>query len=127
MNYIADTMAIVLLIEGRHLTTPVQNIFFEALTGKHTIHIPAIVLIEIGYLNEKKRITASINDVEGLPAENFRISSIDSDVISATFKINDIPELHDRLIAGTAKYLDLPIITNDPVIANSKFGNTIWK
>jgi predicted nucleic acid-binding protein len=29
--------------------------------------------------------------------------------------------LHDRLIAATARYLDLPIITNDPVIRDSRF------
>ena len=35
--------------------------------------------------------------------------------------INDIPELHDRLIAATARYLDLPLITNDPIIRDSSF------
>ncbi len=38
-----------------------------------------------------------------------------------------IPELHDRLIAGTAKYLQKELITNDPVIAKSKHVKTIWK
>jgi len=37
------------------------------------------------------------------------------------FVIPDIPELHDRLIAGTAKYIDAPILTNDPIILNSKY------
>ena len=36
-------------------------------------------------------------------------------------EIDDIPEFHDQLIAATARYLDLPIITNDPVIQDSKF------
>lgn len=36
------------------------------------------------------------------------------------FEIKDIPELHDRLIAGTAKYLNLPLITNDPIILKSE-------
>lgn len=44
-----------------------------------------------------------------------------SDIIKSAFEIKDIPELHDRLIAGTARYLDLPIITNDPAMLNSAF------
>jgi len=36
-------------------------------------------------------------------------------VIKAAFEITDIPELHDRLIAGVARHLNLPLITNDPV------------
>jgi predicted nucleic acid-binding protein len=36
-------------------------------------------------------------------------------------QIDDIPEFHDRLIAATARYLDLPLITNDPVIIRSTF------
>lgn len=39
--------------------------------------------------------------------------------------IDDIPELHYRLIAATARYLDAPIITNDPVIRKSKFVKII--
>ncbi|MFO8084776.1 MAG: hypothetical protein R6U27_10710 [Desulfobacterales bacterium] len=34
---------------------------------------------------------------------------------------DDIPEMHDRLIAATARHLDLPLITNDPVIRDSEF------
>ncbi len=47
-------------------------------------------------------------------------------VIQSSAKITDIKELHDRLIAGTSLYLDLPLITNDPEIQASEFVNTIW-
>ncbi len=42
-------------------------------------------------------------------------------IIKSAFEIRDIPELHDKLIAGTARYLNLPLITNDPVILQSSF------
>ena len=41
-------------------------------------------------------------------------------IIKTTFEIKDIPELHDGLIAGTARHLNIPLITNDPVILKSK-------
>jgi len=39
---------------------------------------------------------------------------------------NDIPELHDRIIAGTALKVGTKLITNDPIIARSKFVEIIW-
>ncbi len=47
-------------------------------------------------------------------------------VIQSAAQITDIGELHDRLIAGTARLLDLDLITNDPVIQASAFVKTIW-
>jgi PIN domain nuclease of toxin-antitoxin system len=126
MIYVADTMAIVLLIEGRTMTAAVQKIFFDALAKQHTIYVPAISIIEIGYLHEKGRIEASINDVKELP-DSFKIAELTFDIISAAFSINDIPELHDRLVAATAKHLKVPVITNDPVISGSEFVTSIWK
>jgi len=43
----------------------------------------------------------------------------------AAFEITDIPELHDRLIAGTARHLNLQLITNDPEILDSAFVNCV--
>jgi len=46
--------------------------------------------------------------------------------IKKTFEINDIPELHDRIIAGTALKAGFKLITNDPNISRSKFVEVIW-
>lgn len=48
-------------------------------------------------------------------------------MVKASFEIDDIPELHDRLIAGTAKAMGLDIITNDPDMEQSAHVNTIWR
>ena len=47
-------------------------------------------------------------------------------VVRAAQQITDIPELHDRLIAATAKALDTKLITNDLKIQASSFVQTIW-
>jgi len=52
---------------------------------------------------------------------------MDADVILKYFQISDVPELHDRLIAGTALLLNAPILTNDPGMEQSEFVLTIWK
>jgi hypothetical protein len=47
-------------------------------------------------------------------------------VLQSAAQITDIRELHDRLIAATARLLDVALITNDPVIHASAFVKTVW-
>lgn len=57
---------------------------------------------------------------------NFEVASLTFEIVKSSFEITDIPELHDRLIAGTAKYLDVVLLTNDPIIEKSIFVATLW-
>jgi predicted nucleic acid-binding protein len=59
--------------------------------------------------------------------EHFKEKPMDATIIKASFDIDDIPELHDRLIAGTAKAMGLDLITNDPAMEQSGHVRTIWK
>ena len=40
--------------------------------------------------------------------------------------LKDIPELHDKIIVATAKYLNLPIITKDGILHSLLHIKTIW-
>jgi PIN domain nuclease of toxin-antitoxin system len=127
-EYIADTMAVVLRLEKRKLPGKVKNIFIAAENDQTIIYIPAITFAEIAYLSEKKRIDISLEEVKlFLQKYSFiKEKSITFNIIMHTFQITDIPELHDRIIAGCAKELELLLITDDPVIQNSTFVSTIW-
>ena len=127
-SYVSDTMALVLWIEKRKLSPLVKSIFKNIESGKAKLYIPAIVLAEIGYLSERKRIEISLTDIKRVlkNSENIEITSLSADIIYSAFEIGDIPELHDRLISATARNLRLELITNDKVMANSKFVKTIW-
>ena len=54
-------------------------------------------------------------------SQNYQFEPLSFDILKTASEIDDIPELHDRLIAATARYLGLPLISNDPVIMNSRF------
>lgn len=127
-EFAADTMAIVLHLEKRKSGATAKQIMHDAEAGNVIVHIPAIVFAEILYLSEKKRIGLTLADVEKHLQRyaNFRVYSLDFDVIKAAETTTDIPELHDRLIAATAVHLKIPLITNDPKIQNSSFVKTIW-
>ncbi len=52
--------------------------------------------------------------------------TIDADVVLAAATIDDVPELHDRILVGTAKHLQIPILSSDHIISQSSHVQTIW-
>ncbi len=127
-EYVTDTMALILHLENRKSSQNVKQIFDSADSGKTTIYIPAIVFAEILYLAEKQRISLNLHEAEK-HLKNFQIYKempLSFEITQSAQQITDIPELHDRLIASTASFLNLALITNDPKIENSQLVNTIW-
>ncbi len=127
-RYVADTMAVVLRLEKRKVSMQVKEIFASAEAGHVELFVPAMVLAEIGYLSEKKRIDTSLDAAMSYAEECDTISMepITAQIVVRAFEISDIPELHDRIIAATAICRNALLITNDPVIAASKFIRTLW-
>jgi len=127
-SYVTDTMAMVLRLERRKMPRTVKAIFEDAETGAANIFVPAIVLAEIGYLSEKKRIDTDLLDVQGYCRKypTVQIEPITEEIVHKSFEIDDIAELHDRIIAGTAYLKELKLLTNDPMILASKFVSTLW-
>lgn len=127
-SYVSDTMALVLWMEKRKQSPLVKSIFKNIENGTSKLYIPAIVLAEIGYLSERKRIDTCLRDVKQVlkHSGNIKLVPLDTETIYIAFEIDDIPELHDRLISATARILELELITNDRIITDSKFVKTIW-
>ena len=125
-EYVTDTQALVkFMTDEKVISQTYQNIFEDTDKGINSIIIPAIVIMEILYLFEKSRIPVGIFDVEKLlESKNYIVEPLSLDILKVASEIDDIPELHDRLIAATSKYLDIPIITNDAAIHNSKHTKT---
>jgi len=121
-KYVIDTQALIKFLNGQKvISDKIDEILKKADEGKNIIIIPSVVLFEIGYLHEKGKIPISLKDIEDIVNNsiNYVEEKLSISIIKTAFEIKDIPELHDRLIAGTAKYLNLPLITNDPIILKS--------
>lgn len=121
-------MALVLFLEHRRMPGSVAEAFEAAKNHKVLIYIPAITLSEIGYLAEKNRIDIGLDRVNDFVSGNdfFQVVALDDAVVNCAFQIDDVPELHDRLIAGTAVHLSAPLLTNDPELIASSWLNCIW-
>ncbi len=127
-EFVTDTMGLVLHLEGRRLPPAIRSIYESADRGEAIVHVPAIVLAEILYLHERRRISVSLSTVaEFIDAHStYREQPLDLRVLRSAGEITDVRELHDRLIAGAARLLDLSLITNDPAIQASAYVRTIW-
>jgi len=130
MYYLADTVALVRYLRGgRGLGRQVRRILRETDQGQHTIAISGITLMEILYLSERRRIPVDFTTLDNFLAHssNYAVVSVGFQVVKAAAAIDDIPELHDRLIAGTAAWLSVPILTNDSVMMASQHVQTVWQ
>ncbi|GMQ80040.1 MAG: hypothetical protein BMS9Abin03_509 [Thermodesulfobacteriota bacterium] len=120
-SFVTDTQALVKFMMGKKVINDRSHQAFQSADkGEAVIIIPAIVLMEVLYLFEKNRIDIGLLQTEDLfKSQNYQYEPLSFEILKTASEIADIPELHDRLIAATAKYLGLPLITNDPVIRDS--------
>ena len=129
MQYLADTVAII-----RHFANvgkigkAAKLILQDADSGKNTILISIISIVEILYLSERNKIPLDFEDVRRklLPLDNYRIVDLDFDIVETAKTVQGL-ELHDRLIVSTSLSLNVPILTSDQIIKNSDQVDVIWK
>ena len=129
MEYLADTEAIV-----RHLRPHpalghrARQILAETDQGPHRVFVSAITLMEVLYLAEAKRVDVGLHDLVQVISvgQNYSIVPVDAEVVEAALPVDDVPEPHDRILVGTARYLGVPILTGDRILARSKHVTTIW-
>jgi len=129
VEYLADTVAIVRhLLHHPALGSKASRVLQETDDGLHRVYLSAISLMEVLYLSEVKRIELPLDELLTYISRtpNYAITPVDSDIVSTAVGIDDVPELHDRIIVATARYLDVPIITADRVITVSRYVESIW-
>lgn len=84
--------------------------------------------MEVLYLSEAGRIDLPLAELVATvsSSRNYTIVPVDADITLAAVGVDDVPELHDRIIVATARYLGVPILTGDQVIAASQHAHTVW-
>ena len=129
VNFVTDTHALLWwFTDSPKLSAKASEIFEKCEKGESIIFIPSIVIAESLSIFDKKRVTfdfknlfKNIND-----SENFVLISLDYSILQKMVDLKDIPELHDKIIVSTAKYLNLPVITKDKVLQNISHLKTSW-
>jgi PIN domain nuclease of toxin-antitoxin system len=128
-HYVADTHALFwYLTNSPQLGAQASAAFDEADNDQAIIYLPSIVAAELYFLN--KKLSGAINFNKEMAAlfqagqfvfVPFTASdSLDFDADSAA------GEMHDRIIAGVARRMNVTLLTRDVQIANSGVVATVW-
>lgn len=129
MNFVTDTHALIWwFTDSPKLSIRASEIFERCENGECVIFIPSIVMAEALGIFDKKRVSfdfkkllKQIND-----SKRFVLVGLDYPVLQKMIDLKDVPELHDKIIASTARYLSLTIITKDKVLRNLPHVKTVW-
>lgn len=129
---VADTHALVWYLAGdRRLSATARTHMDEVITRGDQMAVSAITLIELIYLTEKGRIASTI--LKGImelldeSPDAFILYPVDSSITRALQRAEtrSIPDMPDRIIAATALYLGVPLVSRDRKIVVSPI-QTIW-
>jgi PIN domain nuclease of toxin-antitoxin system len=119
-DVVTDTHALIWYLEDSPRLSRAANKAFKQCDAREiVIYIPTICLVEIVYLQERGRISADMK--AQLEAElvagtsGLILATLTSEVVDAlgTIPRDSVPDMPDRIIAATAKHLDLPLISKD--------------
>lgn len=129
MVYVVDTHAIVWFFEeSNELGRNALNIFDSK---SSRLIIPTIVLAEIFYLAQRRKITPSFEDIFQIIEQDDRCIIYPLDINVIRF-LPDRLNIHDGIICGTALIYrellkeDVRLITRDKEIIDSGIIATIW-
>ena len=84
--------------------------------------------MEVLYLAEAGRIDVPLDELVRIMAQsrNYEIVPVDADIVLSAIPVDDVPELHDRILVATAVHLGVPILTGDRAIAASRHIQAVW-
>lgn len=128
-DYVTDTHALYwYLTASPALGANAQAVFFAGEQGQSHIYIPSIVLAELYYLNVKyHRPLVFTQEYERLAgAGQFHFVEFHAADVLRFDALAAIPEMHDRMIAGVAYAMSVPLLTRDPEIVHSRVVQTVW-
>lgn len=128
-RYVIDTHALYwYLINSPKLSAAASHVFDEADNGQALLYAPSIALAELHYLNKKHNslldMAQVIRELEQkaqfvlVPFEGSEVCDFDAD--------SAVPEMHDRIIAGVARRLGVPCVTQDHQITGSGLVAIVW-
>lgn len=132
-RYVTDTHSIIWhLTDDRRLSRRARRILDSADEGYVQVLVPSIALVEAVFLVQRRRVPeTAISALFALSERkdaSIRVIPLDMAVAEAVgdFGPEAIPDMPDRIIAATARALDVPLITVDPVIAKNGLIEVIW-
>ncbi len=132
ISAVADTHAALWhLFDDARLSAAAEGFINEAAAARRKIAISTISLAEVVYLIEKNRLPSSAYDeltqVLADPEHVFTEAVFTAAIVQAMRQVprDEVPDMPDRMVAATAVYFDVPVISRDRRIRAASL-KTIW-
>ena len=129
---VADTHAAVwYLFNDTSLSVKAGDFIDGAAKQARRIIVSAISLVEVVYLIEKNRLPrnayADLTAAFANPHHVLKEIAFTSEIVDSMWRVSraDVPDMPDRVVAATALYLGVPVISRDGKIRASNV-QTIW-
>jgi PIN domain nuclease of toxin-antitoxin system len=130
VNLVVDIHALVWYLsrQDRRLSLRARRAFSAAESGRSRVHIPVAVLMELVLLEQLGRLRISYRELREQLAlrPGFPLEAMTPDDVDEARALGMLVDPFDRLIAGAALRLGLPLLTNDGSITDSKRVKTYW-
>jgi PIN domain nuclease of toxin-antitoxin system len=129
---VADTHAAIwYLLDDWRLSGSARALIQDAANARHKIAISSISLAELVYLVEKFRLPLSAYDelrhALANPEHVFAEAVFSGEIVQAMRQVlrSEVPDMPDRIVAATALYLGVPVISRDRRI-RAVSVKTVW-
>jgi len=129
---VADThTALWHLFDDARLSAAAGTFISDAATARRKIAISTISLAEVVYLVEKNRLPPSayeeLTQALADPEHVFTEAVLTAAIVQAMREVSraEVPDMPDRVVAATAVYFDVPVISRDRCIRAARL-KTIW-
>jgi predicted nucleic acid-binding protein len=126
-SFVVDAHALAWFIsQDAKLGAMATNILRKAEETKAEILVPTVVLAEILYISERKKVSVEIGEVmrRMIAGKGFAIVPFDLMVFEEMIRLPRELEIHDRIIAATSKIYGAKVITRDEEL--SKVVEAVW-
>jgi PIN domain nuclease of toxin-antitoxin system len=132
MSAVLDTHTVLWYLEySQELSAVARTTIESAIRDARYVRVSAISLVETVYLAERRRVPLAalerLRSALSDPNSGLFIAPVDASVADALQNIprDIVPDMPDRIIAATALYLGLPLITRDRRLQAAGI-QTIW-
>ena len=115
------------LTRDRNLSTAARQVIEAAQRRETTLVLSSITVAELYFWNRKNRLIDFPQTIADLRSRAY-LEWVDFTVTDAIELDQEahIPEMHDRIIAGLARRLRVPLVTRDPLITSAGDLRVLW-
>jgi len=132
ISVVVDTHTFIwFLAQSPELSTIARQAIRDAIASGNPVYVSSVTVVEVIYLVEKSRLSSqNLTDLKTVlhrTDSGFKVQPFDLAIAEQLEGISreQIPDMPDRMIAATAQFLKLPLVTKDHKIQTANI-ETIW-